>query len=190
MKISINLLTEIGNKEVLDRKDFEESREMLKQRIKIDTRTKGLDEDLRDKARVDLIHQYWELPPQHLWIYLKRSRYLIHGGTILGLRSDVHDYRLPAELLPGPEDVIAKSKHLTNALIPSHSFLTFEIVREIFHPSHFSRMMYFATMNHSKLSDPKFGVFRELDLNADGARRLKEEKSLVFGQQGMSYFER
>lgn len=158
---------------------------MLKQRIKIDTRTKGRDEGFRQKAREDLMHQYWELPPQHFWIFLKRWRFLIHGGTILGLRSDVHDYPFPAELLPGPEDIIAKSKHLTKVLTPSKSFLTFEIVREFFLPSHLSRMMYFATMNHSRLSDPEFGVFRELDFNEEGAERLKEERSLVFGQQGM-----
>ena len=82
---------------------------MLKLRIKIDTRTEGLNEALREEARVDLIHLYWDLPPQCLWIYLKRQRYMENGGTILGLRSDVHDYTLPAELLPGPEDVIARS---------------------------------------------------------------------------------
>jgi hypothetical protein len=42
----------------------------------------------------------------------------MHGGTILGLRNDVHDYPLLAELLLGPEDVIAKSKRLTDILIP------------------------------------------------------------------------
>lgn len=114
----------------------------------------------------------------------------MHGGTILGLRSDVHDYPLPAKLLPGPEDVIAKSKHLTNDLIPSHSFLTSEVVREDFRPSDLSRMMYFAAINHSKLIDPEFGVFGELDLDEDGVRRIKEEKSIVFGQQGMFYFDR
>lgn len=45
-------------------------------------------------------------------------------------------------------------------------------------------------MNHSKLSDPAFGVFRELNLDDEGARRIEEEKSVVFGQQGMLYFKR
>lgn len=112
----------------------------------------------------------------------------MHGGTILGLRSDVHDYPLPAELLPGPEDVIARSKHLTNILIRSHNFLTFEIVREIFQASHLSRMMYFAAMNHIKFSDPEFGVFKELNFDEEGARRLKEERGVVFGPQGTLYF--
>ncbi|KAL5347020.1 hypothetical protein ACLOAV_008163 [Pseudogymnoascus australis] len=155
----------ISNKEVLDRDDFKQSREMLKQRIKIDTRTRGRDEEFRNKAREDLIHQYWEFPPQQLWIFLKRERFLMHGGTILGLRSDVHDHPLPAELLPGPEDVIAR-------------------MSEIFHASHLSRMMYFATMNHIKFSNPESGVFKELDLDDEGARRLKEERSIVFGKQG------
>lgn len=82
---------------------------MLKLRIRIDTWTKGLNDDLREKVREDLLDLYCQLPPQRLWIYLKRWRFMINGGTILGLRSDVHDYTLLAELLPGPEDVIAKS---------------------------------------------------------------------------------
>ncbi|KFY15537.1 hypothetical protein V492_01919 [Pseudogymnoascus sp. VKM F-4246] len=98
----------LSNKDFLDREDFRQSREMLKRRIKIDTNTKGRDEDFRNRAREDLIHEYWKLPPQQFWIYLKRHRFLMNGGTILGLRSDVHDYPLPAELLSGPEDVIAK----------------------------------------------------------------------------------
>jgi hypothetical protein len=68
-----------------------------------------MNEALRERSRADLIHQYWELPPQHLWIYLKRARFMENGGTILGQRSDVHDYTLLAELLLGLEDVIAKS---------------------------------------------------------------------------------
>jgi hypothetical protein len=162
---------------------------MLKLRIKIDTWTKGLDEKVREKVRVDLLHLYWELPPQCLWIFLKGWRFMINGGTILGLRSDVHDYPLPAELLPGPEDVIATSKHPTNALMPSNSLLTFEIVREIFLPSHLSRMMYFAAGNHLRLSNPEFGVFRELNFDEDGARRLEDERGLVFGPQGVFHFE-
>jgi hypothetical protein len=114
---------------------------------------------------------------------------MINGGTILGLRSDVHDYTLPAKLLPGPEDVIAKSKHPTNALIPSNSLLTFEIVREIFLPSHLSRMMCFAAENHLRLDNPEFGVVRELNFDEEGARRLVEERGLVFGPQGMFHFE-
>jgi hypothetical protein len=158
---------------------------MLRLRIKIDTWTKGLDEGFREKVRVDLLHLYWELPPQRLWIFLKRWRFMINGGTILGLRSDVHDYALPEELIPGPEDVVAKSKHPTNVLITSNSLLTFEIVREIFLPSSLSRMMYFAAGNHLKLDNPEFGVVRELNFDEEGARRLVEERSLVFGPQGM-----
>jgi hypothetical protein len=162
---------------------------MLKLRIKIDTWTKGLDEKVREKVRVDLLHLYWELPPQRLWVFLKRWRFMINGGTILGLRSDVHDYPLPAELLSGPEDVIAMSKHPTNALMPSNSLLTFEIVREIFLPSHLSRMMYFAAGNHLRLSNPEFGVFGELNFDEDGAQRSEDERGLVFGPQGVFHFE-
>lgn len=51
-------------------------------------------------------------------------------------------------------------------------------------------MMYFATTNHLRLGDPEFGVFRELSFNEEGMERLQEERSLVFGQQGMFSFGR
>jgi hypothetical protein len=79
-------------------------------------------------------------------------------------------------------------KHLANALIFSNNLLTLEIVREIFFPSHLSRMMYFAAGNHLRLSDPKFGVVRELNFDEEGARRIKEERGIVFGHQGVFHF--
>lgn len=49
-------------------------------------------------------------------------------------------------------------------------------------------MMYFAAGNHLKLSDPEFGVVRELNFDEEGARRIVEEKKLVFGPQGVFHF--
>ncbi|MCJ1406564.1 hypothetical protein MMC19_000630 [Ptychographa xylographoides] len=94
----------------LDREDFEIAAKMLKLRIKIDTRTKGLDEQMREDARDNLREFYCERPPHQVWIYMKRIRFMKNGGTFLGPGDKVIDSHLPAKLLPGPEDIIAHSK--------------------------------------------------------------------------------
>lgn len=83
---------------------------MLKLRIKLDTWTSGMPEDDREKARRNLQDNLCQLPPQRLWIYLKRIRFMFKGGTILDMGGEVADSKLPLENLRGPEDAIANSK--------------------------------------------------------------------------------
>jgi hypothetical protein len=48
--------------------------------------------------------------------------------------------------------------------------------------------MYFAAGNYLRFSDPKFGVFSELNFDEEGIGRMKQEIGLVFGEQGMFHF--
>lgn len=110
---------------------------------------------------------YCQLVPAHrVWIYLKRVRFMFKSGcTILGMNGEVVDSPFPSEDLKGPEDAVAK-------------------MWEIFLPGRFPHVMYHATINHLKTSDPDFGVTTELTLDNDGLRHLKQEHGLAFGHQG------
>jgi hypothetical protein len=45
-------------------------------------------------------------------------------------------------------------------------------------------MMYYAALNAIKMANPNFGLTKEFTLDAEGARRLREEKYLSLGSQG------
>jgi hypothetical protein len=85
---------------------------MIKLRIKIDTWSLGLDESVRNGTREHLRDMYCQLPIQRLWIYLKRQRFMfcIPDSIILTPKGRVMDVELPAELLAGPEDLVAECK--------------------------------------------------------------------------------
>lgn len=55
---------------------------------------------------------------------------------------------------------------------------------EMFVPPHHCRMMYYAALNAIKMANPNFGLTKEFTLDAEGARRLREEKYLSLGSQG------
>ncbi|TVY15787.1 hypothetical protein LARI1_G005631 [Lachnellula arida] len=163
---AMNIYTKLSNKKSLDPEDFEQAARMLALRIKTDTWAKGHDEAFRDETRSKLRTVYCELPAQRVWLYLKRTRFMLNGGTELGPWGQIIDSKLPAEKLSGPEDVIAK-------------------VGQLFVPPHLCRIMYFANLNDGRIQDPEFGVGKEgVDLDKDGIRRLRQEISLAFGQQG------
>ncbi len=89
---------------------------MLKLRIKLDTWTSGIDEDIREKAREELLALYCQLPTHRMWLYLKRVRFMFRGGTRIGMWNEIEDSTLSVEDLHGPEDVIAICKiYLTHS---------------------------------------------------------------------------
>ncbi|MCJ1227995.1 hypothetical protein MMC12_004654, partial [Toensbergia leucococca] len=149
----------------LDREDFEQAAKMLKLRIKIDTWTKGLNEQLREDTRNNLRDLYCERPAQQIWIYMKRIRFMKNGGTFLAPGNKIVDSNLSAELLPGPEDIIA---HMA----------------QLFEPPHHCRMIYYAAVNSVHMANPDFGLAKEFTLDGEGAKRLAQEKRLALGYQG------
>lgn len=102
-----------SNLDPLDREDFVLAAAMLKLRIKIDTWTRGQDEELREQRRDELRDLYCERPAQQMWIYMKRIRFMKNGGTIIGSDGRIVDFNLREKILPGPEDTIAYSAQTT-----------------------------------------------------------------------------
>ncbi|MCJ1471582.1 hypothetical protein MMC13_000222 [Lambiella insularis] len=155
----------VNARKPLDREDFEQAAKMLKLRIKIDTWTKGLAEQQREDTRNNLRDMYCELPAQQVWIYMKRIRFMLTGGTILGWENNIEDSNLRAELLPGPEDVIA---HMAR----------------MFTRPHHCRMIYYAALKSVHMADASFGLPKQFALDAEGAKRLQQEKRVALGSQG------
>lgn len=100
-----------GGNTALDTKDFNQARGLLYLRIKLDTRTRGSPEDKREEARNGFLKFYGSVPVQVVWIYLKRIRFMKHGGTMIGNGNMLEDYNLSPQLLFGPEDVIAACRY-------------------------------------------------------------------------------
>jgi hypothetical protein len=75
-------------------------------RIKLDSSTRVLPEAKREEARNDFLKMYDEFPVQVVWIYLKRIRFMKHGGTMIGTGNMLEDYNLPVKYLEGLEDVV------------------------------------------------------------------------------------
>ena len=76
-------------------------------RIKLDSGSRGLPEEIRESARNEFLKVYDDFPVQVVWIYLKRTRFMKLGCTMIGIRNTLEDYVLPAQHLHGLEDVIA-----------------------------------------------------------------------------------
>ena len=89
-------------------------------RIKLDSSTIGLPEYKREEARNDFLKMYDGFPVQVIWIYLKRIRFLKHGGTMIGTGNMLEDYKLPAKYLDGLEDVVAACNVLLLYAVQPH----------------------------------------------------------------------
>ncbi|KUJ19189.1 uncharacterized protein LY89DRAFT_479643 [Mollisia scopiformis] len=159
------IYTKLCCKPKLDPEDFEQAQMMLRLRIKIDTWTSGLDEGFREKVRQDLGKLYCRLPPQRLWIYLKRLRFMFKGCTILDPYGEILDSEFSLEDFHGPEDAVAN-------------------MWEKFLPGRFPHVMYHATTIHLRLTDPNFGLKSEMTPDDDGFKRLRQDHVLAFGPQG------
>ncbi|KAH8649432.1 hypothetical protein BGZ60DRAFT_422302 [Tricladium varicosporioides] len=149
----------------LDHSDFDQARELLFMRIKLDSTTRYLPQDIRANARNKFLEQYERIPVQVVWIYLKRIRFMKLGGTMINVQNVLEDNQLPAQQLHGAEDVIVAS-------------------REVFRKKDFCRLMHHASLNAFLVAKPLWGLINELTLDDNGMKRLHEEKELVLGDQG------
>jgi hypothetical protein len=61
-------------------------------------------------ARRDLFEFYLRLPSHHIWLYLKRIRFMLLYGSEIGIWNEIEDCELCLEDLFGFEDVIAQSE--------------------------------------------------------------------------------
>jgi len=102
----------LGGKQ-LDKKDFDQARALLYIRIKTDTITRSLPEAKREEARKGFLREFVygdKFPAQVIWIYVKRIRFMKHGGTIINAQNILEDSVLSGEHLYGTEDTIAAGK--------------------------------------------------------------------------------
>lgn len=76
-------------------------------RIRLDTSTRGLPEEIREAHRNQFLELYDKFPVQVIWIYLKRMRFMKLGFTRINRSSVLEDDVMPVEHLYGPEDVVA-----------------------------------------------------------------------------------
>lgn len=90
--------------------DMDQARKMLNMRIKIDVWSQGVDEDIRQQARDNLMDLFCQhIPLQRLWLYMKQIR-----NMLLGPKYDTNDMQndhTEQVYLEGPEDVIVKSTY-------------------------------------------------------------------------------
>ncbi|RDL31810.1 Uncharacterized protein BP5553_09212 [Venustampulla echinocandica] len=162
-----NLYSKLSGKQ-LDKKDFDQARALLYMRIKTDTITRGLSEAKREESRKKFLREFVygdKFPAQVIWIYVKRIRFMKHGGTMINAQHMLEDSVLPGKYLYGAEDIIAAS-------------------RDSIRKEDFSRLMFHASANGSLIAKPLWGLVSELTLDDNGMRRLHEEKELVLGDQG------
>ena len=63
--------------------------------------------------------------------------------------------------------------------------LTFNTVNYLFRTDGLCRLMHSATLNHIHLiKNPDFNLASKITMDAEGARRLQQTKSLAFGSSG------
>lgn len=79
---------------------------MLKRRIKIDVRSKGMPERIRHQNREDLIEEYLKYPSRRVLFFVKRVRFMVLGHNDEGYLARELEAQ-PEE----PEDIIAQGKH-------------------------------------------------------------------------------
>lgn len=79
-------------------------------RIKLDSTSQGQAEEKREEARIKFLDTYKDFPIQVIWIYLKRTRFMRPGGSMIGPFDALWDSELPVDKVEGNEDTIARSK--------------------------------------------------------------------------------
>lgn len=82
-------------------------------RIKTDTFTRGLLEEKREELRKDFLREFAysdKFPAQVIWIYVKRIRFMKHGGTMINAQNMLEDNVLSGKYLYGTEDIVAACK--------------------------------------------------------------------------------
>jgi hypothetical protein len=113
--LKIKLIFCTGGHTSLIPKDFEQARDLLYRRIKLDSLSIISSIEEREKARTKFMESNSKAYPlQVIWIYLKCIRFMKLGGTKISLEDVVQDSELPSEEIEGPEDVIARGKSLSS----------------------------------------------------------------------------
>lgn len=157
-------------------------------RIKLDSTTRYLPGDVREKARNKFLEEYERIPVQVVWIYLKRIRFMKLGGTVISARNVLEDGELPAQQLHGAEDAIAACMWTSLPYLDFYRLLMLHTARKVFRKENFCGLMHHASLNAFLIAKPLWGLINELTLDDNGMNRLHEEKTLVLGDQGKSSF--
>lgn len=107
-----SLYNDLSGRTALNPHDFDEARNLLFRRIKLDSSTRFLSQDTRAEMRRSFLDIYEKYPVQVIWIYLKRIRFMRLGGTEINFRNVIEDSNLRADKLEGPEDVVARGENI------------------------------------------------------------------------------
>lgn len=103
-----SLYNDLSRSTTLKPKDFDEARNLLFLRIKLDSSTRFLSNETRKDMRRNFLNIYQKYALQVVWIYLKRIRFMKLGRTVIDSGGVIEDSNLPADQLEGPEDIVAK----------------------------------------------------------------------------------
>jgi hypothetical protein len=156
---------------------------MVKLRIKIDVWSQGMDEMIREEIRGKLRDLFCQLPPRRLWHYLKHLRNLEFKNSV-----DSGSSNLPADVMDGPEDVIANSTATFPIGLDALAVACkadFSIVCQLFRTKDLGRMMYSATINQVHITkNPDFSLKADITFDEKGVRLFGLVKHLTFGHAG------
>jgi len=124
---------------------MDQTRRMLKLRIKIDVWSQGLDESLRQRNRLLLIEIYLRLPPCRVWFFVKRIRTAsLEHSKAFQTEIDFDD------CFQGSENIIARGKYLMSSFI--QNVLT-KIASHIIKRERLTQLIYKATTNDLQIKE-------------------------------------
>ncbi|KAI0540544.1 hypothetical protein GGR58DRAFT_460921 [Xylaria digitata] len=148
--------------------DMDHTDRMMRQRIKIDVKSRGMPEMVREQKREKLTEEYLTYPSRKVLLYVKRVRLTVLDYSHEGYLQRVMDDDLPPE--DEPEDIIAQALHdeITNNKL--------------------NRLMYKTGMNdidRAKDPIPEHDVWRTPPMSLEGALRLGVIRKFVFDLPGL-----
>ncbi|UKZ76002.1 hypothetical protein TrVFT333_003698 [Trichoderma virens FT-333] len=148
-----------GSKQTIA-KDMQQTRLMMKLRIKIDVWSHGIDESLRERNRTLLMDAYTRLPPHRFWIYTKHWRYTILCGP--GGPSNEEQIQSQDFSDDGPENAIARARHIIK-------------------PSRLNVLMKIAVENDIRLKKtPNYQLSWRITMDQKGAQNRRMIRALAF----------
>ena len=148
--------------------DKDQARRMFDLVTKVDVAIKYLPETTKSEIRLQRQELLLTLPARRVWMLLKTMR----------------NIRQPDKpQAEGAEDIVANGTFRNS---PSKDFaIDVFPASHLFKPHALTRAMYLASRTEDLLAtNPDMGLVKELTLDAEGMRRLKEEKYLVFERSG------
>ncbi|TGJ82138.1 hypothetical protein E0Z10_g6641 [Xylaria hypoxylon] len=163
----------LGGSDITFLEDLDHATRMLKRRIKIDVRSQGMPEIIRNQNREQLTDEYLTYPSRMVLLYVKKVRLMVLGHNDEGYLQRVRNSGLPPP--EEPEDIIAQALH--------DKMTTKKL----------NRLMYKTAMNDiDRAKDPisEQDLWKTPTQSLEGALRLGMIGKYVFGIPGIPEVER